>query len=372
MPVGRHNSIRPVIIDLSTRAKQRLALMFRIIAIVIRSLSSSLRSRSELLLENMVLRQQLAAFKARGKRPRIRAADRAFWVVLRRLWARWADVLVIVKPDTVVRWHRTGFRLYWRWISRRRRAGRRPVSKEIRDLIRQMSLDNGWGAPRIHGELLILGLDVSERTVSRYLQRLGRRPEARQSWLTFLHNHRDAIAAMDLFVVFTVKFRLLYVLFVIRHGRRQIAHFNVTEHPTAAWVIQQLREAFPYDSAPKHLIFDRDSIFSTEVVAAIRAMGIKPTRTAYRSPWQNGTVERWVGACRQELLDHVIVLGKAHLCRLLREYVAYHHEDRTHCGLGKQTPMNRTVECKSSAAAKVTVLRRLGGLHHRYEWRDAA
>ncbi len=346
--------------------------MFRIIAIVVRSLSSSLRSRSELVLENMVLRQQLAAFKARGRTPHIRAADRAFWVLLRRLWARWADALVIVKPNTVVRWHRAGFRLYWRWISRRKRTGRRPVSKEIRDLIRQMSSDNGWGAPRIHGELLMLGLDVSERTVSRYLQRLGRRPEARQSWLTFLHNHREAIAAMDLFVVFTVKFRLLYVLFIIRHGQRQIAHFNVTEHPTAAWVIQQLREAFPYDSAPKHLIFDRDSIFSTEVVAAIRAMGIKPTRTAYSSPWQNGTAGRWVGACRQELLDHVIVLGKVHLCRVLREYVAYHHEDRTHCGLGKQTPMHRTVECKPSAGAKVTVLPRLGGLHHRYEWRDAA
>jgi putative transposase len=200
--VGRHNSVRPVIIDPSAGSKQRSALMFRIIAIVVRTLSSSLRSRSELVLENMVLRQQLAAFKVRGKRPRIRAADRAFWVLLRRLWARWADALVIVKPNTVVRWHRAGFRLYWRWISdRRRRAGRRRVSKEIGDLIRQMASDNGWGAPRIHGELLMLGLDVSERTVSRYLQRLGRRPEARQSWLTFLHNHREAIAAMDLFVV---------------------------------------------------------------------------------------------------------------------------------------------------------------------------
>ena len=208
--------------------------------------------------------------------------------------------MVIVKPDTVVRWHRAGFRLYWRWISRRRRrAGRRPVSTEIRELIRRMASENSWGAPRIHGELLMLGLDVSERTVSRYLQRLGRRPEARQSWLTFLHNHREAIAAMDLFVVFTVKFRLLYVLFVIRHGRRQIVHF-------------------------------------------------------------------------QELLDHVVVLNEAHLRRLLREYVAYHHDDRTHCGLGKQTPTPREIQRRASAGARLTALPRVGGLHHRYQWRDAA
>jgi putative transposase len=218
----------------------------------------------------------------------------------------------------------------------------------------------------------MLGLDVSERTVSRYLQRLGRRPEARQSWLTFLHNHREAIAAMDLFVVFTVKFRLLHVLFVIRHGRRQIVHFNVTEHPTAAWVIQQLREAFPYDSAPRHLIFDRDSIFSAEVVRAIKAIGVSPARTAYRSPWQNGTAERWVGCCRQELLDHLVVLNDAHLRRLLREYVAYHHDDRTHCGLGKQTPTPRRIQWRASAGARLTALPRVGGLHHRYQWRDAA
>jgi hypothetical protein len=347
--------------------------MFDIIWAIVRTFVTSLRSRRDLLLENLALRQQLSAFKARGKRPRIGPADRAFWVLLRRLWARWAHTLVIVKPDTVVRWHRAGFRLYWRWISRRRRrAGRRPVSTEIRELIRRMASENGWGAPRIHGELLMLGLDVSERTVSRYLQRLGRRPEARQSWLTFLHNHREAIAAMDLFVVFTVKFRLLYVLFVIRHGRRQIVHFNVTEHPTAAWVIQQLREAFPYDSAPRHLIFDRDSIFSVEVVRAIKAIGVSPARTAYRSPWQNGTAERWVGCCRQELLDHVVVLNEAHLRRLLREYVAYHHDDRTHCGLGKQTPTPREIQRRASAGARLTALPRVGGLHHRYQWRDAA
>jgi putative transposase len=211
----------------------------------------------------------------------------------------------------------------------------------------------------------------------------------------FLRNHREVIAAMDLFVVFTVKFRLLYVLFtppfklreppwtppscarlrplrfIIRHGRRQIMHFNVTEHPSATWVVQQLHEAFPFDTAPKHFVFDRDSIFSAEVVRAVKSIGMKPSRTAYRSPWQNGTAERWVG-CRQELLDHVVVLNEAHLRRLLREYVAYHHEDRTHCGLGKGTPLGRVVEARPSASAKVVALLRVAGLHHRYTWRDAA
>ncbi|MBI4702252.1 MAG: DDE-type integrase/transposase/recombinase [Deltaproteobacteria bacterium] len=347
--------------------------MLRIVWTVIRTVVSAFRSRHQLVLENLALRQQLAAFMARGKRPRIRATDRAFWLLLRRLWARWADVPVIVKPDTVVRWHRAGFRLYWNCISRRgARRGRSPVDVEVRNLIRRMTSENGWGAPRIHGELLMLGIDVSQRTVSRYLRGLHRRPEARQSWLTFLRNHREAIAAMDLLVVFTATFRLLYAFFVIRHGRRQVMHFNVTEHPTATLVVQQLREAFPYDTAPKYLILDRDSIFATEVVAAIRAMGIKPARTAYRSSWQNGTAERWVGCCRQELLDHVVVANEAHLRRLLREHVAYHHNDRTHCGLGKQTPMHRTVQGKPSVRAKVIALPRLGGLHHRYDWRDAA
>jgi putative transposase len=259
------------------------------------------------------------------------------------------------------------------WISRHgSRRGQPAVDAEVRDLIRRMTFDNGWGAPRIHGELLMLGFDVSERTISRYLHGLHRQPEARQSWLTFLHNHREVIAAMDLFVVFTVSFRLLYAFFVIRHGRREIVHLNVTEHPTATWVVQQLREAFPYDSAPRHLIFDRDSVFAADVVATIKAMGIKPTRTAFRSPWQNGTAERWVGCCRQELLDHVVVANEAHLRRLLRDYVAYHHHDRTHCGLEKQTPMRRAVQHKPSASAKMIALPRVGGLHHRYEWREAA
>jgi transposase InsO family protein len=190
--------------------------------------------------------------------------------------------------------------------------------------------------------------------------------------MTFLHNHRELIAAMDLCVVFTATFRLLYVFLVIQHGRRQVMHFGVTEHPTAAWVSKQLREAFPFDSAPKCLIFDRDSIFSAEVVNAVKAMWIAPTRTSYSAPWQNGLMERWIGCARQEMLDHVIVKDERHLRRLLGEYVAYHHQDRTHCGLGKQTPMQRAEQPKPSLGAKVVALPRVGGLHHRCEWRDAA
>jgi hypothetical protein len=282
--VARQNPVRVVVVDLLVAAGHRPGVMLQIIWFVVRALVAGFRSRRDLVVENLALRQQLAAFKARGKRPRRQPADRAFWVMLRRFWGRWADALVIVKPDTVVRWHRAGFKRYGNWISRRgRRTGRPPVAAEVLAAIRRLAAENGWGAPRIHGELQMLGLDISARTVSRYVRGLRRRPEARPSWLTFLRNHREVIAAMDLFVVATATFRLLYVFFAIRHGRRQVVHFNVTEHPTAAWVVQQLREAFPYDSAPKYLVFDRDSIFSAEVVGAVKAAGAEPTRTTYRN-----------------------------------------------------------------------------------------
>ncbi len=178
---------------------------------------------------------------------------------------------------------------------------------------------------------------------------------------------------MDFFVVPTVTFRVLYVWFAIEHGRRRLLRVDVTGHPSAAWVIQQLREAFPFDAAPRHLIFDRDSIFSTSVVSTVKSFGIQPTRTAYRSPWQNGVAERWIGSVRRELLDHVVVLGERHLRRLLRDYVAYYHDDRTHLGLGKATPSGRPVEHRPDGREANAVARlRVGGLHHRYEWRAAA
>jgi putative transposase len=346
--------------------------MLWLAGVVLRWLASVGRSRRELLLENLALRQQLATMVQRN-RPRIRPAERVFWIALRRVWSRWAEVLVIVKPETVVGWHRAGFRLYWQRLSRPgTRRGRPVVPGEVRDLIRRMATENQWRAPRIHGELLRLGFNVSERTVSRYLRGLPSRPENRQNWRTFMKNHREVIAAMDFFTVPTASFRLLYVLFVIRHGRRDIAHWNITEHPSGRWVIQQLREAFPYDSASRYLVFDRDAIFSAEVVGELRSMNIEPTRASYRSPWQNGVAERFVGTLRRELLDHIIVLDDRHLRRLLGEYLRYYLKDRTHLGLDKDAPWARPVEPRPARPATVHARPRVGGLHHRYYWRAAA
>jgi transposase InsO family protein len=224
-----------------------------------------------------------------------------------------------------------------------------------------------WGAPRIHGELRMLGFDISERTVLRWMRRAPRNPEPAKRWAAFLSNHREAIAAMDLFTVPTLRFGVLYCFFVIAHDRRRILHFNVTRHPTSVWVSQQLREAFPYDTAPKYLIHDRDAIFNVEVVETMKAIGIKPVRTSFKSPWQNGIAERFVGRCRRDLLDHVIVLDERHLKRLMRDYVRYFHEDRTHLGLSKDTPAGRMKESNPSASCGVVAWPRLGGLHHRYD-----
>jgi putative transposase len=277
--------------------------------------------------------------------------------------------LILVQPETVVRWHRTGVKLHWNWIARRRiRVGRKPTSQELRDLIFRMVVENRTcGAPRIQGELTMLGFSISERTVLRWMRKAPRSPEPAAQWRAFLRNHREAIAAMDFFTVPTLGFGLLHCFFVISHDRRRILHFNVTKRPSSAWIAQQLREAFPYDSAPKYLIFDRAQNFGTEVVNAIKSFGITPKRTTYLSPWQNGVAERWVGNCRRDLLDHVIVLNEQHLKRLMSEYVRYYHDDRTHLGLEKQTPNSRAVAEDSPIDSKIIAMPRLGGLHHRYD-----
>ena len=304
--------------------------MFRFIGLGVGTLVRLLRLRRSLLLENLALRQQLAVLKRRHPRPRLDLLDKLFWVSIRRFWSRWQQSLIAVTPETLVRWHRGGFRLYWKLISRvRRPIGRRQTSKEVRELIFRMVVENPtWGAPRIHGELLMLGFDVSERTISRWMKRALRDPEPAKRWLTFLHNHREAIAAMDFFTVPTITFSALYCFFVISHDRRRILHFNVTKHPTSSWIVQQLREAFPFRSAPRFVIFDRDAKYGLEVPAAVRSLSVNPVRTSFESPWQNGVAERWVGSCRRDLLG-----------------------------------------ASSSAIASGHVLShvRLGGLHHRYD-----
>jgi putative transposase len=330
---------------------------------------SFFRSRRNLLLENLALRQQLGVLAQWHPHPRLAVPDRLFWIGLRRFWPGWKQSLLIVQPETVVRWHRAGFRLYWKWVSRKRvRSGRKPTSRELRELIFRMVAENPtWGAPRIHGELEMLGFDISERTVLRWMRKAPRNPEPAKRWAAFLSNHREAIAAMDFFTVPTLTFGVLYCFFVVAHDRRRVLHFNVTRHPTSAWVSQQLREAFPFDTVPRYLIFDRGANFNHEVVETIESLCIEPKRTSFQSPWQNGVAERFVGNCRRDLFDHVIVLNEPHLMRLMKEYVRYYHDDRTHLGLEKETPAGRERAEGATVGAKVVSISRLGGLHHRYD-----
>jgi len=323
----------------------------------------------QLMLENFALRQQLAVLRRRTSRPRLRKRDKLFWVVLARVWPRWQEALYVVKPATVINWHRQGFRLFWSWRSRV--GGRPSVSGEVVALVRRIAADNPtWGAPRIHGELMRLGYRVAQSTVAKCMPKrpAPKRPPS-QSWRTFLRNHLRQSAAMDFFVIPTATFQLLYGFVVLEHGRRRIRHVAVTHHPTADWTRQQLREAFPYDTAPKFLHRDRDGIYGNAVIGTINAMGIKDVPSAPSSPWQNPYCERVIGTLRRELFDNLIVLNKAHALRLLREYVAYYNGSRTHLSLDKDAPNEREVEPPSMGS--VRALKVLGGLHHRY-FRKAA
>jgi hypothetical protein len=325
-------------------------------------LRALLWNRAAIAAENLALRQQLAVLRVPAKRPRLRRRDRILWVWLSRLWTDWRSCLLIVKPETVIRWHREGFKLYWRWKSRKK-PGRPMIATEIRSLIRRMSRENPtWGAPRIHSELRLLGYAVAESTVATYMIRHRKPPS--QTWRTFLQNHVRDIAAIDFLVVPTVRFQLLYCFVVLRHDRRRVAHFNVTAHPTARWTAQQIVEAFPYDKAPRFLIRDRDGIYGEDFRERIKHMGIEEVIIAYRSPWQSPYVERLIGSIRRESLDHVIVLNEAHLRRILSSYFAYYHEARTHLSLDRNAPIPRQVEPPSHG--RVIAIPQVGGLHHRY------
>lgn len=322
-----------------------------------------LRPRRDLLLENLALRQQILVLQRTNPRPRFRNRDRAFWVLLCRWWVGWRRPLRLVQPETVIRWHRRSWRMWWRWKSQPGEAGRPRIPWEVVELIRRISRENPtWGAPRIHGEMLKLGYDLDESTVARYM--LKRRGRPTQNWKTFLQNHLHETAAIDFLTVPTVTFRTLYVLVVLSLDRRHIVHINVTEHPTAEWTALQLRQAFVFDTAPRFLMRDHDKIYGADVVAALDQMGIEQIITAVRCPWQNGYCERVVGTLKRECLNHMIVFNDAHARRLLRRYLEYYHGSRTHLGLDKDTPDGRAVEPLELGPVRRRPM--VGGLHSRY------
>src|ERR1700747_2684904 len=310
------------------------------------TLSSIFRSRAalELELENLALRHQIVVLRrAAAKRLKLTSADRLLWICLSRLWRGWRSALTIVKPETVIAWHRAGFRLFWTWKVRCGQPGRRVISPEVRALIRKMCRENpSWGAPRIHGELLKLGFNVGESSVTKYMVR-SRKPPS-QTWRTSPEIHAKQLVSIDFFTVLTIRFQVLYVFLASIYQCRRILHFNVTAHPTAEWAAQQLREAFPFGQLPRYLLRDRDAIFGDEFQEQVRGMGICEVLSAQRSPWQRAYVERVIGSVRRECLDHVIVVDEESLRRTLRSYFSYYHRSRLHLSLDKDSPDSRSVQ----------------------------
>src|SRR5471032_3215257 len=335
--------------------------MIALVCFILAVLASPFKSKSRLEAENAALRHQLIVLqrKLRG-RVRLTNSDRCFFIQLYRWFPSVLNAITIIQPETLVRWHRAVFRCYWRWKSRSL-GGRPQIKTDLRAMIRQMSVENPlWGAPRIHGELLKLGYEVAQSTVAKYM--VKRRGPPSQGWRTFLRNHAPDIAAMDLFVVPTISFDLLYAFVIIRLDRRDLVWINVTTNPTAEWIARQLTEAFPWNDAPHFLIRDRDRIYGTVVTRRLRAMGIRDKPTAPASPWQNGFAERLIGSIRRECVDHIIILSETHLCRILRSYACYYNDIRTHRSLDKDAPISRPVQRTGIISSQAI----LGGLHHHY------
>jgi putative transposase len=342
--------------------------MLNAIGVGLRFIILVLGGQKHVALENAALRQQLAVFKRDVKPPRLRRRDRLFWIGLRAIWTDWKSALVIVRPETVISWHRNRFKRYWWRLSQRKEQGRPPVSSEIRKLIRTMAATNPlWGAPRVHGELLKLGFEISERTVSRLMPKKDKKPS--QTWTTFLRNHVGQLGSIDFFTVPTIQLRVLYVLVILAHDRRRVVHFNITEHPTAVWAAQQIIEAFPEDHAPRYLVRDRDGIYGEHFKTRVQGMGIEELRIAPRSPWENCYVERVIGSIRRDCLNHVIIINDKHLRGILKSYFVYYHESRTHLSLEKDTPQTRTIQ--PNPLERIVEIPQVGGLHHRYERRAA-
>ncbi len=342
--------------------------MLAALVVLLRSLGLICSGHRVVALENVALRQQLAVFRRTVRRPQLRTSDRLFWVLLAKAWQDWRTALIVVQPDTVVRWHRQWLRRRWTQRSTPTRPGRPSTAAALRMLVDKMGAANPlWGAPRIHGELSKLGIEVSERTVSRLLRRRRRPPS--QTWRTFLTNHVATLVSIDFFTVPTLTGRVLFVFVLLTHHRRRIVHVNITEHPTAAWTARQLIEAFPNDTAPRWLLRDRDAIYGEAFRRRAEGMGISEVVSSPSSPWQNPYVERLIGSIRRECLDHVIVFSERHLRRILASYLAYYHESRTHLSLEKDAPTPRRVQALTEG--DVIAFPAVGGLHHRYERRAA-
>jgi transposase InsO family protein len=336
--------------------------MFAMLLFFMHSFRAYFRNRADLQMEILALRHQIVVLQRQTPKPKLKPADRGFWVVLSRFWSRWRSALWIVKPATVIEWHRRSFRRYWTWKVRHGQPGRPRVAKHIRELIRTLSRDNvGWGAPRIHSELLKLGMKLSGSSVSKYMVRHSKPPS--QTWRTFLQNHAKQLVSVDFFRVPTAFFQVLFVFIVIQHDRRRLVHYNVTAHPTAEWTARQILEAFPFETAPKYLLRDRDSIYGEAFREQVAVMNIKEVRSAPRSPWQRAYVERVIGSIRRECLDHVIVLDEEGLRRVLASYIRYYHGSRLHLSLDKDSPDPRPVQ----SVGKIVAIPEVGGLHHRYE-----
>src|SRR5215469_12081677 len=339
--------------------------MLTIIFPLFYSIRQGLRSRAVLQAEILALRHQLLVLQRSNgnRRPRLSLADRLLWVWLSRLWSGWRSALMMVKPETVIAWHRRGFRLYWSWKSRHP-PGRPSLSAEVIALIRKISQANPrWGAPRMHGELLKVGFELSEATVAKYMVRHRKPPS--QSWRTFLANHMKDMVSSGFFLVPTVFFRVLFVFVILSHDRRRPVHVAVTEFPTAEWVAHQLLEAFPWDSAPHYLLRDRDGSYGEKFHDAARWLGIREALTAPQSPWRNAYVERLIGSIRRECLDHVFVLNETGLRRILKSYFDYYEQTRTHLSLDKDAPISRPVQ--PPEIGRIVEVPQVGGLHHRYE-----
>src|SRR5215813_636021 len=303
--------------------------MFHALLSFVLSFRSYLRTQADNQLEILALRHQIVVLQHENPKPKLKPVDRRFWIGLFQLWSRWQSALWIVKPATVIDWHRRGFRWYWTWKIRHGHPGRPCVPKETRELIRTLSRENvGWGAPRIHSELLKLGIKISEASVSKYMIRHPKPPS--QTWRTFLNNQAAQLVSVDFFTVPTAFFQVLFVFIVIQHNRRRLVHFNVTAHPTAEWTARQILQAFPFETAPKYLLRDRDGVYGEAFREQVAVMNIKEVLGAPRSPWQRAYVERVIGSIRRECLDYVIVIGERHLLRILSTYVAYYNGVPTH------------------------------------------